>query len=264
MDLQGKVALVTGASRGVGRAVAVALAQAGVDVACAARATDSAPLKLPGTIDATVREVEAAGRHGLAVPANLAADDDVERMVRVTHDHFGRLDILINNAAITFPGDLEVPMKRYDLMMTVNVRAPLLAIRAVTPHMIAQGGGIILNISSAAALHPFPSLMIYGMSKAALERLSIDAARQLRPHRIAVNTFRIDLPVASEGFVANLPNVDHSSWEPTEVPAEGMLWMLRQPPEYTGQLVSMEALRKEQGIMASRSARPFTGFEFPG
>ena len=262
MELEGKVALVTGASRGVGRALAIALARAGVDVACAARATDDAPLKLPGTIDATVREIEALGRHGLAVPANLAADADVERMVRVTHEHFGRLDFLINNAAITFPGDLDVPMKRYDLMMAVNVRAPLLAMRVATPHMIAQGGGSIVNVSSAAGLHVFPGLMVYGMSKAALERLSIDAAQQLRHHRIAVNTFRIDVPVASEGFVANLPDVDHSAWEPTEVPAEGVLWMLRQPPDYTGQLVSMAALRSEQGIMRSRAARPFTGFEF--
>ncbi len=262
MDLEGKVALVTGASRGVGRAIAVALARAGVDVACAARATDASPLKLPGTIDHTVREVEAAGRHGLAVPTNLAVDEDVERMVQVTHEHFGRLDMLINNAAITFPGDLEVPMKRYELMMTVNVRAPLLAMRAAVPVMVAQGGGTILNISSAAGLHVFPGLMIYGMSKAALERMSIDVAEQLRSKRIAVNTFRIDVPVASEGFVANLPNVDHSSWEPTEVPAEGVVWMLRQPPDYTGQLVSLEALRQEQGIMQSRAARAFTGFEF--
>jgi NAD(P)-dependent dehydrogenase (short-subunit alcohol dehydrogenase family) len=104
--------------------------------------------------------------------------------------------------------------------------------------------------------------MVYGMSKAALERLSIDAAQQVKRHAIAVNTFRIDLPVASEGFVANLPHVDHSSWEPTEVPAEGVVWMLRQPPSYTGQVVGMAALRKEQGIMQSRAARPFTGFEF--
>jgi citronellol/citronellal dehydrogenase len=190
MELQGKIALVTGASRGVGRAIALALARAGADVACAARATDDAPLKLAGTIDGTVREIETLGRHGLAVPANLAVDADVERMVRVTYEHFGRLDILINNAAITFPGDLDVPIKRYDLMMTVNVRAPLLAIRAVTPHMMAHGTGSIVNISSAAGLYVFPGLMVYGMSKAALERLSIDAAQQLRRHRIAVNTFR--------------------------------------------------------------------------
>jgi hypothetical protein len=87
-------------------------------------------------------------------------------------------------------------------------------------------------------------------------------AEQLKPKRIAVNTFRIDVPVASEGFVANLPDADHSSWEPPEVPAEGVLWILRQPADYTGQLVSMEALRKEQGIMRSRAAKPFAGFEF--
>ena len=67
-----------------------------------------------------------------------------------------------------------------------------------------------------------------------------------------MNTFRIDLPVASEGFVANLPDVDHSDWEPTEVPAEGIVWMLRQPPSYTGQDVGMRALRDDAGIMASQ------------
>src|SRR5262245_50255533 len=117
MELRDRVALVTGASRGVGRAVAIALAHAGVDVACAARATDDAPLKRPGTVDDTVRQIETAGRRGLAVPTNLASEAEVERMVRRTIDHFGRLDILINNAAITFPGDLQLPMKRYDLIM---------------------------------------------------------------------------------------------------------------------------------------------------
>jgi NAD(P)-dependent dehydrogenase (short-subunit alcohol dehydrogenase family) len=259
MALAGKVALVTGASRGIGRAIAIALARAGVDVACAARATDASPLRLPGTIDAAVRDVAAAGRRGLALPTNLAVEEDVERMVRLTHEHFGRIDVLVNNAAISFPGDLRVPQKRYELMMNVNVRAPFIAIREVAPIMAAQGGGIILNISSGAALLPFPGMMIYGMTKAALERLSIDAALQLAPQRIAVNTFRIDLLVASEGFVSNLPNVDHSTWEAVEVPAEGVLWMLAQPLEYTGRIVSMEALRQEQGIMQSRAARPPAG-----
>jgi citronellol/citronellal dehydrogenase len=260
MDLRDAVALVTGASRGVGRAVAIALAQAGADVACAARATDAAPLRLPGTIDETVRAVRAAGRRGLAVPANLADPADVERMVAQTRAHFGRIDVLVNNAAITFAGDLQLPMKRYDLIMAVNVRAPLQAIQLVMDEMAARRGGAILNVSSAAALHPFPSLMAYGMSKAALERLTLDAARQLAPHGIAVNTFRIDVPVASEGFVANLPDADHDDWEPTEVAAEGIVWMLRQPPDYTGQNAGMAELRRVHGIMRSRAKRPFTGF----
>ena len=168
MDLHDTVALVTGASRGVGRAVAIALAQAGADVACAARATDDSPLKLPGTVDETVRQVEAAGRRGLAVPTNLASEADVERMVRRTIEHFGRIDVLINNAAITFAGDLALPMKRYDLIMAVNLRAALQAIQLVAEGMQARRAGAIVNVSSAAGLQPFPGLMAYGMSKAAM------------------------------------------------------------------------------------------------
>ncbi|GIW42332.1 MAG: short-chain dehydrogenase [Candidatus Binatia bacterium] len=259
VELAGKVALVTGASRGVGKALALALVREGVRVACAARATDASPLKLPGTIDETVRECRALGGEALAVPTNLAVEDEVVRMVEKTVEHFGRIDILVNNAAITFPGDLHIPLKRYDLIMNVNLRAPFVAIRTVVPFLTAQKSGAIVNVSSAAALHPFPGLMAYGMSKAALERLTLDVAEQLRPHGIAVNCFRIDVPVASEGFVANLPDADHSSWEPTEVPAEGIVWMLRQPPDYTGQLASMQELRRKYGIMPSRAKRPFDG-----
>jgi citronellol/citronellal dehydrogenase len=252
VKLEGKVAIVTGASRGVGAAAAIALAREGVSVACAARATDADPLRLPGTIDATVREITDAGGSALAVPTNLAHDENVERMVSATVEHFGRLDVLVNNAAITFPGDLDVPLKRYELMMAVNLRAPLVAAHAAVSHMKQQGEGAILNVSSAAALMYIPGLMVYGMSKIALEHLTVSLAEQLAADRIAVNTFRIDLPVASEGFVANLPDADHSDWEPTEVPAEGIVWMLGRPPSYTGHNVGMSALRDNEGIMASR------------
>jgi NAD(P)-dependent dehydrogenase (short-subunit alcohol dehydrogenase family) len=255
MNLDGKVAIVTGASRGVGAAIAVALAEAGARVACAARATDADPLRLPGTIDGTVRTIADAGGDALAIPTNLAHEDEIERMVATTVAHFGRLDVLVNNAAITFPGDLDVPLKRYDLMMAVNLRAPLVAAHQAAPHMKQQGEGAIVNVSSAAALMYIPGLMVYGMSKIALEHLTLSLAEQLRPDRIAVNTFRIDVPVASEGFVANLPDVDHSDWEPTEVPAEGVVWMLRQPASYTGNNVGMVELRDEQGIMSSRAGR---------
>ncbi|MBX3027286.1 SDR family NAD(P)-dependent oxidoreductase [bacterium] len=257
MEIAGKVALVTGASRGVGRAVAVALAAAGADVACAARATDGAPLPLPGTIDETVRAVAATGRRGLAVPTNLADPEQVERMVAATLARFGRIDILVNNAAVTFPGDLALPMKRWDLIMAVNLRAALQATQLVADGMRARREGAIINVSSAAALFPVSGLMAYGMSKAAMERMSVDCAEQLRPFGVAVNTFRIDVPVASEGFVANLPDLDHGDWEPTAVPAEGILWMLRQPPHYTGHNVGMVELRQRHGIMPSRASRPF-------
>ena len=228
-DLTGKVALVTGASRGVGAATALALAEAGCDVACAARATESNPQRTSGTIDETVRRIEATGRRGLAVPTNLGVDEEVVAMVHTTKEYFGRLDILINNAAITFIGDLDIPLKRYDLIMQVNLRAPLIAIREAERLMREQGGGAIVN-----------------------------AARQLAEAHIAVNCFRIDIAVASEGFVANTPGADHSNWEPSAVAAEGIVWMVRQPVGYSGHRESMFALRHREGIMASRIANPVT------
>jgi NAD(P)-dependent dehydrogenase (short-subunit alcohol dehydrogenase family) len=255
MELAGAVALVTGASRGVGRAIALALARAGADVACAARATDAAPLKLPGTVDATVRDVEALGRRALAVPTDLSRPAQVERMVRVTEEAFGRIDVLVNNAAITFAGDLALPMKRWDLVMEVNLRAPLLAIKAVVPGMQVRGAGVVLNVSSAAAVLPIRSLLVYGVSKAGLERLTTGLADELAPHRIAVNCLRIDVPIASEGFVYNTPELDQSDWEPTEVGAEAACWMLAQPASYTGRVEGITDLRARHGIARSRVAR---------
>jgi NAD(P)-dependent dehydrogenase (short-subunit alcohol dehydrogenase family) len=257
-DLRGKVALVTGASRGVGAATAVALAEAGCDVACAARATRANPQRTQGTIDDTVAKVEEAGGRGLAIPTNLAVDEEVDAMVDATVDRFGRLDVLVNNAAITFVGDLDIPLHRYDLIMQVNLRAPMIAIRRAAPAMRAVGGGAVVNVSSVAALFPHASLMAYGISKIGLERLTVDAAVQLAKDGIAVNCFRIDLPVASEGFVANTPGIDHSAWEPSEVAAEGILWMVRQPTAYSGRRESMFGLRRREGIMATRSSAPAT------
>jgi citronellol/citronellal dehydrogenase len=253
-DLHGKVALVTGASRGVGAATARALAAEGCLVACAARATADNPLRLPGTIDETVARIEHDGGTALAVPTNLADEAEVASMVARTAAHFGRLDLLVNNAAITFVGDLTMPMKRYDLVMAVNLRAPFVAIREAAPHLRAAGGGAVLNVSSLAALVPVPGMAAYGMSKLALEHLTLDAARELEPDATTVNCFRIDVAVASEGFVANAPEADHTTWEPCEVAAEGIVWMLRQELPYTGRRESMQALREREGIMASRAA----------
>jgi citronellol/citronellal dehydrogenase len=259
MDLKDKVALVTGASRGVGAAVAVALAEAGCLVACAARSTALAPQQTPGTLDETVRRICDAGGQGMAVPTNLAREEEVVAMVRQVEQAWGRVDILVNNAAITFVGDLDIPMKRHDLVVEVNLRAPLIATRAVMPRMKERREGSILNISSVAALYPHESLMSYGISKVGLERLTIDVAKQVQDWGISVNCFRIDIPVASEGFIANTPGQDRSDWEPCEVAAEGILWMLGQDPSYSGRRESMYALREREGVMASKAARPYDG-----
>ena len=258
MNLEGTVAIVTGASRGVGAATAIALASTGATVVCAARATEGSPLPIPGTIDDTVRAITASGGMGVARPTNLAVDADVEAMVDDTIARFGRVDILVNNAAITFPGDIELAMKRFDLIFDVDLRAPVIATQRALPGMIERGAGAIVNVSSAAALNYYPGQMAYGMAKAALEHFTVSLAAQVRVHNISVNTFRIDVPVASEGFLAAMPDADHSDWEPPEVAAEGILWMLRQNPEYTGQNAGIAHLRTEHGIMASRAERAHT------
>jgi citronellol/citronellal dehydrogenase len=255
MNLDGKVAIVTGASRGVGAATAALLAARGCSVACAARATADRPQSTPGTIDATVETIRGAGGVAIAVPTNLADDASNEAMVERTIAEFGGVDILVNNAAITFPGDLDLSMRRFDLVMQVDLRAPLYSTQLVVPSMRARGGGAIVNVSSLAALNVFPGLMAYGMAKAAMERMTIDLAHQLRADHIAVNTFRIDIPVASEGFVANAVGFDTSDWEPTAVAAEGIVWMLERPSTYTGNNVGMARLRHDERIMASRAER---------
>jgi NAD(P)-dependent dehydrogenase (short-subunit alcohol dehydrogenase family) len=251
-----RVALVTGASRGVGAATAAALAEAGYAVACAARSTRAHPQRTPGTIDDVVDRIRDRGGTAIAVPVDLADRSQVVAMVARTVDELGRLDVLVNNAAVTFVGDLDVPERRHDLIMAIDLDAPLVACREAVPHLRATGEGRIVNVSSLAALVPFPGLMSYGIAKIGLERLTVDLARQLAPAGIAANVFRIDVPVASEGFVANAPGADHHDWEPPSVAAEGIVWMLRQPVAYSGRRESMAQLARREGIMPSVAARP--------
>ena len=253
-EWENTVVLVTGASRGVGRALALALGEKGAAVACAARATDERRFRLPGTVDETARLVNDAGGTGLAVPTDLSRAEDVSNMIATTAGHFGGIDVLVNNAAVTFGGDLDVDAKHYALMNAINVEAPMLATREVRPHLAARGGGRILNVSSFAALAYHPSMMVYGMTKAALEHLTASAAAQLEGEGIAVNCFRIDYPVASEGYVMNAPDADHSSWAAPSVAAAGMIWMLEQPVAYTGHIESMVDLAGRTDVMPSIAA----------
>jgi citronellol/citronellal dehydrogenase len=255
VDWRGRIVLVTGASRGVGRALAVALGAQGASVACAARATDERRFRLPGTVDETARQVDAAGGRGLAVPTDLSLPADIIGMIDTTIGHFGALDVLVNNAAVTFGGDLDVAAKHYALMNAINVEAPMLATRAARPYLAARGGGRVLNVSSFAALAYYPSMMVYGMTKAALEHLTTSTAAQLKADGSAVNCFRIDFPVASEGYMMNAPEADYSTWAEPSVAAAGMIWMLEQPTSYTGEIESMVDLAARTDVMPSVVAR---------
>jgi citronellol/citronellal dehydrogenase len=212
MELDGKVAIVTGASRGVGAATALMLAERGCKVVCAARATDAAPVPIPGTIDETVRRIREAGGEAIAVPTNLAKDAEVERMITSTVEQLGPVDILVNNAAITyFMPVTEFPEKRFKLMMEVQVHAPFHLAQLVLPAMREKKQGWIVNISSGAGLHPkLPYTRrgggtVYGMCKAALERFTTGLASEVYDDGIAVNVVSpglVDTPgVAVHGLI---------------------------------------------------------------
>ncbi|MDB2645280.1 SDR family NAD(P)-dependent oxidoreductase [Pseudomonadales bacterium] len=205
--LAGKVAVITGASRGIGDAIARRFAMEGAKVVVSARTVESGEHFLPGSINQTVSEIKAAGGEALAVKADLAIAEDRANLVAATMDAYGAIDILINNAAITyFIPVVDFPEKRFRLMMDVQVWAPFELAQLVAPQMQERGSGWILNISSHAALHPDKKLSgrgstVYGMCKAALERFTTGLASELYDYGVGVN-------VISPGLVAT-PGVIH-------------------------------------------------------
>jgi citronellol/citronellal dehydrogenase len=147
MRLQGQVAIVTGSSRGVGRAVALALAKEGCDIVVAAK-TDEQHARLPGTIHETAKEIEKLGRKALPVKCNVREFEEVEKVVAATIDAFGRVDILINNAGAIHWGPVaEWSAGKFDLVNGVNVRGAFLCSRAVIPHMRSRKAGRIVMMS---------------------------------------------------------------------------------------------------------------------
>ena len=252
--LAGQVAVVTGASRGIGRAIAVEFARAGADIVVAARSSEKAPSKLPGTIEETARQVEAAGRRpngrpsgrALAVPMDVTDEAQVQAMAQRTLDEFGRADILVNNAGITFPAPFsQTPLKRWDLVMNVNLRGPIMCTQAFLPHMLERGSGRIINISSYLAEVLMPGMMSYSVSKIALEKFTQALAAELQPKSIAVNALRIEMWIATEGAQYSNPNIDYSTWEKPEAASEATLWLATRDPSYTGQVVTIAEVRQQ-------------------
>ncbi|MGE5290653.1 MAG: SDR family NAD(P)-dependent oxidoreductase [Micromonosporaceae bacterium] len=257
--LDGKAAIVTGASRGIGAAIARRFGAEGAAVAVAARTTDEAGSPLPGTIGQTVAAITRAGGTATAIRADLSRQEDRQRLVAETTRRLGPPDILVNNAAVTYFQRVEdITPRRYALMFAVQVEAPFQLASLVLPGMRERGAGWILNISSGAARHPSmpPSAWasrgatVYGMCKAALERFSTGLAAEVYADNIAVNALSPNKVVPTPGTIFHhLTSEDDPDAEPPAVMAEAALMLChRDPRSLTGRIAYSQDLLTELAV----------------
>jgi citronellol/citronellal dehydrogenase len=251
--LDGKVAIVTGASRGIGAEIARCFGRAGAAVAVTARTTEAGGSPLPGTITQTVAQIRDAGGEATAIPADLSRPEDRERLVSETTARLGPPAILVSNAAVTYftpVGDFTA--RRFALMLAVQVEAPFHLAQLVIPGMREAGQGWILNISSVAARHPAlppgPRAgrggTVYGMCKAALERFSTGLAAELYGDNIAVNALSPSRVVPTPGTLHHhLTTADDPEAEPPAVMAQAALRLCSAPPRtLTGRIAYSQEL----------------------
>jgi citronellol/citronellal dehydrogenase len=200
--LAGKVAIITGASRGLGQYCAVGYGREGAKVVVAARTEVESDPRLPGTIHDTVKMVEEAGGEGLAVVCNVGDEASVEAMAAKVLDHWGRIDILMTNAAVQPAGFIStIKLKSWELEFNINVHGPFRCIRAVLPAMQVQKSGNIINISSVAARGGSH----YGATKRAIEAMTIGLARELKDQGIAVNAMKPVGGIETPGLLFGRP-----------------------------------------------------------
>lgn len=183
-SLKGKVAIITGASRGIGQAISRAFAEAGADLVVSSRN------KRPPELEKVAEEVRSLGRKALAIPAHVGKREDVENLVQKTLQEFGRIDILVNNAGanpiLSTMVDLEE--EAFEKVLEVNLKGAFLTSKAVAREMIKQGGGRIINMSSISGLRARADRTgAYCISKAAMNMMTQVMARELAPHNILVN-----------------------------------------------------------------------------
>lgn len=263
--LENRVAIITGASRGIGAAIALRFAAEGARVVITAR-TVQPDGKLPGSLEETAARIRALGAQCLCVQADLGDPVDRARIVPEAIAHFGGVDVLVNNAAwARFRPTVKQAPKDTRLAFEINYFAPLELSQQAIPSMAERGGGWILNLSSATSNHPAPAPYdaanryfqfhvhsgptLYGSTKAALERMSAGLAAELCARRIAVNTLAPVEAVASEGALETGTIDAGAHIEPVEAMAEAALALCSRPPEQlSGRCVLSLPLLRELGV----------------
>ena len=239
-QMDGMVAIVTGASRGLGRAVAAEYAKEGASVVICART--QSPTGLDGTLPATAEHIRDAGGDVLPVDCDVTDESQVNEMVRQATERYGRIDVLFNNAGSMVLGEsiLEIDAARWEQLMRVNVNGPYFCSRAVLPTMMAQRRGSIVNIGSRMATDPNQGGgVLYSASKAAVHMFSYCLADEVRDYNIAVNILSPG-GLRSEGSAA-IPWTQrdwHERVEPSAIGPLAVFLALQDASTFTGQLAS--------------------------
>ena len=257
--LDGKVAVITGASRGIGRDMAVVFAREGASVVVSARTMNEGDFRIPGSVQTAVKRIRGEGGTAVGVRCDVTREEDIAAMFERTAEQFGRIDILVNNAAILIPGAVEsMQVRHWDLLYRVNIRGPFLGCKLVIPYMKERGWGHIVNISSVGAIGPGegpyesarPDGVAYGAGKAHLERFTQGLASELYEHNIAVNALSPRGAIASEGqrwFRGDRPYTGARE-DGIIMGDAGAIICERDPQSYTGKIVYDEDVLAEAGI----------------
>jgi NAD(P)-dependent dehydrogenase (short-subunit alcohol dehydrogenase family) len=260
-QLDGRVAIVTGASRGIGKEIAILFGREGAKVVVAARTEHEGDHQLPGGIAETVAEIKAAGGEATAVKCDVSDTSDIENLIKAAHDAYGPVGVLVNNAALTYYIPIkEFPLRRWERMLQVDLTGPMLLCQAVIPDMIASGRGHIVNISSLAARHPEGPPYdraphggtTYGVVKAGIERFSTGLAHELFENNIAVNSLAPAGIVPSPGVLFHklIQDENDPRAEPVELMAKAALVLATcDPKELTGKITYSQPLLKKHGLL---------------
>jgi len=273
--MTGRTAIVTGASRGIGRTIAELLAAEGARVVCVARTLNEGDHRLEGSLNGTVGAIRGGGGEATPVAADISSEAECLKLVEAARAAYGRIDALVNNAALNYYiPTVEYPTNRWIKAFAVNVHAPFILSKAVLPDMIAAGRGAIVNISSGSAIGPgrgpykdqkVRGGVMYGATKAALERFTQGLAQEVAQHGgIAVSCVSPSRTVPTPGTVYHklMASLDDPRGEPPMMMARAALLLASEPAEkVNGRVTYSQQILKEFGWIDKGVGR---GVDTPG